>query len=71
MAQNEEDLQRLMKIFGRGKLLTARQIAELMDCSRPVAYARVRALKDRGFKLTEKQVREGSSGPMSIAYAKK
>lgn len=52
----------------RDRPLTAAAIARVFNCSRPVAHKRIRALRDRGHQLSELPVREGQSGPMSVAY---
>ena len=52
----------------RDRALTAAAIARIFHCARPVAYARVRALRDRGVEVVETDVREGRSGPISKAY---
>lgn len=49
--------------------MTAKQIATRYDCCKPIAYARIRALKQRGEKLLKTKVRESATGPKSVAYS--
>lgn len=53
----------------RDRPLTAASIARVFGCSRPTAYERIDALRSRGVRLVETEVREGKSGPMSTVYA--
>ena len=53
----------------RARPLTAAAIARIFHCARPIAYARIRALRDRGVRLVETEIREGRTGPTSTAYA--
>ena len=59
-----EELERML----RESPMTARAIAEAMGCSKPVAYARLRALSQR-VRLARRKVRERPSGPKAVAYA--
>lgn len=52
----------------RDRPQTAAAVARLFNCSRPVAYERIRALRGRGARLVETRVREGRSGPTASAY---
>jgi len=64
--------QTLAKLAGdlREQAMTARQIAAACGCSMPVAYARVRALRDRGITVleTRSEVAAGKRGPKPVAY---
>ncbi len=50
------------------KPMTARAIAAAQRCSRPVAYQRLEALRERGETVYALPVREASRGPLSVAY---
>lgn len=67
MAQNEEALRQLANLL-RKRALTARQIADLTECSKPIAYARIETLRARGVKFTERKVRQGIAGPKATSY---
>lgn len=47
---------------------TASALAEAMGCSKPTAYARIRALAASGVELESTLVREGRTGPPANAY---
>lgn len=67
-ARNEPALRHLLALLSRGWFVTAAQISVKMGCSRPVAYGRLRALRERGYVFQKRRVREGVSGPESRAY---
>lgn len=55
----------------RKRPLTARAIAARLECSKPVAYQRLRDLPERlanGERVVEEPVRESKRGPLSVAY---
>lgn len=53
----------------RAKPATARALADALGCTKPTAYARLAALEAQGHKLQRTTVREGSTGPKSVAYS--
>lgn len=62
------DLDRLLKVLRRTPL-TARQIAERFGVSKPTAYARVRALLERGEPIYERRERRlGVPGPAVAVF---
>jgi predicted transcriptional regulator len=63
----DETLTRLADLL-RERPMTARAIAAEFKCSKPVAYARLRDLVQRGHKLKTSRVRESTRGPQSLAY---
>lgn len=65
---NTEELQKLARLL-RGKFLTAAAIAKKSDCARSVVARRLERLQEQGCELVTKKVREGKSGPVSIAYS--
>jgi hypothetical protein len=68
-AQNEEELRALEEILRGGQYLTVADIAQLMSCSRPVAYGRVRTLINRRLPIDVVTVRQSAVGPKSRAFA--
>lgn len=68
-ARNEDALAELVELLSQGQMLTAMQIAARTGCSKPVAYERLEALRKRGTRFQTVKVREGVTGPKSIAYA--
>lgn len=63
-----ETLDRLLVLLKRAPL-TAREIAEKLGCSKPVAYARVRALQEvRGAQVYTLVPKRRTRGPKPIAY---
>ena len=52
----------------RGWFYTAVQISEVMGCSKLSAYRYLKQLKEYGYKMETKIVREGVTGPKSVAY---
>ena len=69
LARNEEALAELIRLLSGGQMLTAAQIMTQTGCSKPVAYDRIEALRKRGVVFQTVRVREGSTGPRSVAYA--
>lgn len=67
--KHEQALTRLAKLLKRGPM-TARAIAQATDCCKPVAYARIRALQERGFSLYSVRASDGSArrGPKALAW---
>ena len=63
-----EELEELLKIFGKGAVLTARKIAEETGCTKATAERRVQALMAQGFILKRVKVREGSRGFPSTGW---
>jgi predicted transcriptional regulator len=61
-------LDRLSQLLRR-KPMTARAIAEHMNCRKPTAYQRLRDLQKRGEEVFTTQVRESDTGPLSTAYS--
>lgn len=62
------DLDRLLRVLRRTPL-TARQISERFNVSKPTAYARVRALIKRGDPIYERRGRRlGVPGPASVTF---
>lgn len=57
-----------MVILLKKKYLTAAQVAEKMKCSKPAAYKRITILRQRGYDMELRFVREGSAGPRSKAF---
>ena len=47
---------------------TALEIAKMLGCCKPTAYARVRALSGLGFKVYTVKVKQQRPGPVSLAY---
>lgn len=68
-ARNEKDLIELIRVLSQGRMLTVMQIVEQTGCSKPVAYERLEALRKRGVVFQTVKVREGITGPKSVAYA--
>lgn len=68
-AKNESALIELIRLLSSGNMMTAAQIAQQTGCSKPVAYDRLCMLKRRGVEFQTVTVREGVTGPKSIAYA--
>lgn len=53
----------------RRRPLTAREIADRMKCCKPAAYARVRALIERGDRVLEiRRTDRARRGPSPVAY---
>lgn len=48
---------------------TARQLADRLDLCKPAAYARIRALIERGQVVECGAVRDGKTGPRAASYA--
>ncbi len=69
LAKNEGALVDLIRILSEGRMLTAVQIAAQTGCSKPVAHDRLRTLRKRGVPFQTIRVREGITGPKSVAYA--
>lgn len=65
----EGPLFELFKMLQRGQFMTTLQIAYEMKCPKVTAYRRLKALKKRGCEFQTRLVREGVSGPKSVAYA--
>lgn len=68
-AKNESALVELIRLLSTGTMMTAAQIAQQTGCSKPVAYDRLKALRRRGVEFQRVMVRDGVSGPKSVAYA--
>lgn len=66
-AEYEKTLIKLATLLKRGPL-TAREIAKALDCCKPIAYKRLRALKKRGVVLFETPAPRSSTGPKAKAY---
>lgn len=62
-------LSALAKILSRGQFVTALQISIEMNCTKATAYHRLSALRERGCKMQVCKIREGVTGPRSMAYA--
>lgn len=61
-------LDALARLLRRGPL-TARQIAQQTRCCKPAAYARIRALENRGERVyTVRLTERNSPGPEPLAY---
>jgi predicted transcriptional regulator len=70
MASREEygkTLDKLAKLLRR-KPHTAKQIAAAMGCGKPIAYARIRDLMERGELVETEKIRASKSGPRAQAY---
>ena len=69
-ARNEGYLEALQDLLCRGRFITASEIASNMGCSKPTAYARIRALIARGLPIQTMKTRvAGASGPLAVGYA--
>lgn len=68
-AKNEDALAVLIDLLSSGQFVTAAQIAVKTGCSKPVAYDRLEALRKRGVVFQTMRIREGLTGPKSVAYA--
>lgn len=64
----EDDLVVLQHTLKTEGPLSARQLAERLECSKPTIYARLAALRERGVALKTKRVRDGASGPKALGY---
>lgn len=62
-----EHLAKLVKALKKGG--TAFALAAKMKCSKPTAYARLRALREHGWVMKEERVREGAKGPEAVFYS--
>lgn len=47
---------------------TAREIMDELKCSKPTAYARVKALEDCGVVVRYGSVRDGAHGPRAVTF---
>lgn len=66
--QFNRTLKRLVSLL-KAKPMTAKAIAEAMECCRPTAYQRLEALRSKGVEVYEvRQVTKGKTGPRSTAY---
>lgn len=68
-ARNEPELRTLVALLGAGCFVTAKQIVIETKCSKPSVHRRLKELKKRGHVIKTCRLREGSTGPKSIAYA--
>lgn len=66
-AKKFEHAVRTLASLLRKKPLTAREAAEMMDCARGTAYARLKAVQESGFPVGEMVV-PAPSGPAATAY---
>ncbi len=66
-AQNEGELNKLVVLLKK-KFLTAAQVAKTMNCSKPAAYKRLSILRQRGYDMELRFIREGDAGPRSKAF---
>ncbi len=64
---HSRNLDRLRALLKR-KPLTARQVAEALECCRPTAYARIEALIARGDQVFTIQATSTGTGPRPVAY---
>lgn len=68
MSAHERALDRLAGLLRR-KPLTALQISRVTRCSKPTAYARLEALRERGEPIVEtRRRRRGKTGPAAVTY---
>ena len=63
----EDTLRELVRLLRR-RYMTAKQIVARMGCSKMVAYRRLQTLDERGYAFETQTVREGVTGPRSVAY---
>ncbi len=61
-------LQKLARLLSKGKALTAAQVAAKMECSKPIAYFRLKSLEGHGLTLSKEMVKQACTGPPSAAY---
>jgi len=66
---NSEQLVLLAQLLSDGRFMTAAQIAIESDCSKSIVKRRLLRLREAGFEFVTQRVREGLSGPKSVAYA--
>lgn len=57
-----------LKAMLKRKTMTARQVAEEFDSSKPTAYQRIRALIARGDEVYELAGKADGTGPRPVAY---
>lgn len=65
--RNAVELQTLVQLLSK-QSMTARQVAKRMRCSKQTAHNRLKALSKTGCVLKKEPVRDGKTGPESIAY---
>jgi len=63
----KKNLDRLAALLKR-KPLTARQVADELECCRPTAYQRIRALEERGDAVFKIAAPAEGTGPRPVAY---
>ncbi len=63
----QKTLNRLARLLRR-KAMTAKAVATVQKCSRPIAYQRIQALIQRGEAVYTRGTRESVTGPCSVAY---
>ena len=69
VAHNEADLQALVQLLTRCKTpMVVREIAFFTDCSKVIAYKRIRTLEKRGYKFEKGKLDLGRSGPSATTY---
>lgn len=66
--RNLAALQKLARLLSKGRALTAMQVAGKMNCSKPIAYFRLKTLEGHGLTLIKETVRQACTGPSSVAY---
>lgn len=59
-----DELAKLLRAAPR----TAKEIARIMKCSKPTAYRRIEALKERGEAVYELAQASKCSGPVPLAF---
>jgi biotin operon repressor len=70
LAEFEADLKKMERTLrSSGGPFTARQLVELLQCSKQAVYFRIEALKANGVKVKTAHVREGKHGPKSKAFS--
>lgn len=67
-ARFEGEIDRLAALLRKRGPLTAAQIATALECCKPAAYARIKALMDRMSVYQVAKPRRGKRGPNPIAY---
>jgi biotin operon repressor len=66
-ADKRRALKRTLTVLRR-RACTAKQLARHLGCSKQAAYDYIRDLQAQGEHLLQEGKREGSCGPLSVAY---
>ncbi len=69
VTHNEADLQATIQLLARCKTpMVVREIAFFSNCSKVVAYKRLRTLEKRGYKFEKGKLKLGKNGPAPVTY---